>query len=966
MRRLAPAVRARLARREPWNHGRYLVRIGGSLVGLALAVAFHAASLGNRLADAAQAAQRRAPGGSTADAGLAALAYVRYGLDVDPRDVVWVEAAHDFGIASALDPARHRRAVFAGAAAPGSARDVFVVDVASAGGVPVRASLLRNLTVSPAGDEGDLTASGDLVAYVRRAGDGPPSVVVLDTAGDDPALTAGWSPSERFKDAVTSFQETGRLAGINRAEFALAEAPAVLRLSWEGRNLAIETDAGRAVVTPLGAVLSGTALVASASPMTKARRGTTAWAVDTVRAWVGPEPIEALEYLFFKVTDRYRMATTDAADAAAEIERSLATSHAPGRTAQYELVLDEDIAEMEIGWPPPRIGPFGAHDPMAGEGEWMPATDEDFVLNEPGMPPTFVTTFLRTDPERPYSVVYVAAWDPRRVTLHPAAGSIEPKAATGETATGMIPRDDSTIRGLVAGFNGGFQALHGEFGLMQDGRLFLPPKPWGGMVFLLRGGRAAVGTWPGPDENVAIHQGAKTYDQDPNGVDEPALERFLRDQGVVSFRQNLTPLFGHGMINPYRRRWWGSSPKDMEDPNPVTVRSAICRTGHGHMAYFYGLSTNLDALVAAMEAAACAYGLHLDMNSGHVGWEFYRIVDAGEPPPRELRAGFQAEGVVPGRPDLRFRARRLFQGMDLFRFPRYVQREPRDYFYLVLERSLPLPDIEGDFAGEQDGRWTQRGLPVRTFPPAVTLAGIPAGDEAGSRVYVAAIDPRWTRAAAWDPAVLGAANGCFAAFVPVAGSPSVWRGRGDAPFSPDDAVLLVASDPLGLEDKLLVDRWSNASAAAADRPVVLAVRGTPLSEASTGRFAGAFGAIRGERFLLYAEVRTGDGAALYRALRGAGADRAIGVAREDALGWVFVYARGNGAGPEQRPLTRPDLASMPLDGALGFSLSPAPAVIDVLEATQVVPPGEWNPPHTRRIRYFRTDDHHQRALRSYR
>jgi hypothetical protein len=48
-----------------------------------------------------------------------------------------------------------------------------------------------------------------------------------------------------------------------------------------------------------------------------------------------------------------------------------------------------------------------------------------------------------------------------------------------------------------------------------------------------------------------------------------------------------------------------------------------------------------------------------------------------------------------------------------------------------------------------------------------------------------------------------------------------------------------------------------------------------------------------------------------------------------------------------------------------FALSGTPPVVELLQQTEVVPPGVWNPPHTRRIRYFRTDDHRLRALRSY-
>ncbi|MBN1772967.1 MAG: hypothetical protein JXB32_16985 [Deltaproteobacteria bacterium] len=950
-------LRGRWRSREHRGHGVYLVRLSGVLAGLALAMAFYAEALGGRIEAAAAAARERAPGAAARDVTLAGLVEVRWGLVVDPAEVAWVGEHADVGAAGWLDPAEQKRAVFAAALAPDAARDLFVADVALMGDRPVRVSLLRNLTESPAADEADVVAAGDLVAAVRWVEGDPPTVLVFDAAGQDDGLTDGWPFVERFKDAVTNFQETGRAAGLHRSEVRLAAVPRSLRLAWSGKLLSIDTGDGEVTVDARGEVRSGTALVAAVAVQTKAIRGHVAWAIDTVRAWVGTGPIEALEYLAFKFTDRIKRATVDEDEAAEEIAASLAPTRPPDLAATYRFELGGELESLDLHWPPPDIAPAAVQGPMEGEGAWAPVVDDDFATNEEGAPATFYTTFLRTDPERPFSVVYLVTWDPRRVTMHPSGGSIEPKAATGETSGGLVPRDDGTIRRFVAGFNGGFQALHGEFGLGQDGKLYLPPKPWGGMVFLLRGGRAAVGTWPGPSEDVALYAGGAVYDQDPHGVNERALEEFFGEQGVISFRQNLTPLFGHGQVNPYNRSWWGSSPKDLDDPNPVTVRSSLCWTRHGHLAYFYGLSTNLDAIVAAMEAAGCGYGLHLDMNGGNVGWEFYRIVEAGTPAPSGMRAGFQAEGEVSGREDLRFRARTLFQGMDIFRFPRYVQREPRDFFYLVLERNLPLPDVAFEGGSEEDGKWSQRGLPIRSFPPPMTFASGPADPAGASKVYLLAIDPRWTDV---GPATEPAPEGALGAFVPTVGSSGVWRGEGEAPFAADDAVVVFARDPLGLEHRLLVDRWSAAREAVGEWPVVLALRGVPLSEASTGAFAGAFGVREGERFLRYAEVGSGDGALLYRTLRAAGAERVVGISRNDGAGWVFLYGGG-----ERRPLTRPELAEGSLEGAALFAVSGTPVVLEVLQQTEVVGPGVWNPPHTRRIRYFRTDDHRLRALRSY-
>jgi len=67
--------------------------------------------------------------------------------------------------------------------------------------------------------------------------------------------------------------------------------------------------------------------------------------------------------------------------------------------------------------------------------------------------------------------------------------------------SGEIPRDPFVISHLVAAFNGGFQAMHGEFGMMADGVVYLPPKPYSATVAVLQDGSTGFGTWP-LDQNV--------------------------------------------------------------------------------------------------------------------------------------------------------------------------------------------------------------------------------------------------------------------------------------------------------------------------------------------------------------------------------------------------------------------------------------------------------------------------------
>ncbi len=94
---------------------------------------------------------------------------------------------------------------------------------------------------------------------------------------------------------------------------------------------------------------------------------------------------------------------------------------------------------------------------------------------------------------------------------------------------------------LVAAFNGGFQAQHGEYGMQANGIEYLPPKPYAATVVELRDGSNAFGVWP----------------DSANVPDD-----------VVAFRQNLTALVQDGKFNPWGRNWWGGTPPGWPDQDP--------------------------------------------------------------------------------------------------------------------------------------------------------------------------------------------------------------------------------------------------------------------------------------------------------------------------------------------------------------------------------------------------------------
>ena len=111
-----------------------------------------------------------------------------------------------------------------------------------------------------------------------------------------------------------------------------------------------------------------------------------------------------------------------------------------------------------------------------------------------------------------------------------------------------MPRARRRCGTPVAGFNGGFQATHGEFGMMAENVVYLPPKPYGATVAELNDGSTGFGTWPN-DDRVP--------------------------EGIVSFRQNMTPLVADGVNNPYKREWWGGVPPGWTDESARCAAACV-------------------------------------------------------------------------------------------------------------------------------------------------------------------------------------------------------------------------------------------------------------------------------------------------------------------------------------------------------------------------------------------------------
>jgi hypothetical protein len=747
----------------------------------------------------------------------------------------------------------------------------------TSGGAVVGEPTLFNLTATPA-DEGPFKVSGRKVAFAVRAPAGNIGVRVLDLRGEGP-LDGTWSRRARLQNAVTNLQQTGQSEGV-RSEFWAIDPPmdgidvaltpdAWLEVRSNGSVARVPAEGGRAV---------GDIPNLEHRPSTKGRPGNVVtWAVDRVRSmpWFGDDRMQMLKTVAFSVLDVYRRAETSVLgdSSAEEIAEDLGgiASRNPPTT----------FTDPETGWPPAPIKPFLSK-PMEGEGQWIPLENDPFIRMNPGVPPAFLTSFVRTDLKRSYTRIYVTLWDPRQVELHMMAGSVEPKGASGEAGPGMIPRRPELMKRLVAGLNGGFQALHGEWGMMGDGVIYLPPKPYAATVAEMRDGFTGFGTWP----------------NDP--VIPPTIQ---------SYRQNLTPLVMDGTINPYKRGWWGGTPPEWED-RVHTTRTGICLTQEGFIAFLYGNEIDVMPLAQAMIQTRCQYGMHMDMNPGHTGLEFYKVAPKGTLPDlgRPLDKKWEAEGPVPYMEGWEFRARRMVRFMGLMNFPRYIQRETRDYFYLTLRPVLPGADLT---LGEgTELKWRTTGLPQHGFPYAVATSHVqPDATRPDTKALLVKLDPRALRLAtgADDKVVVSISNAN-----PVANQPTLWM---------SDRSCAIAS--------------SQVNGAV---PVVSGV--VPGSPGAADAVA-ALGVQDDDGMLVYIEVQEGrrpgaDGAMLTGMLE------KLGCSSRLLLTQPLLPSFGHRAKEGQR-----------FEREVQFVRIDAPGARRIFESTQVVEPGEWAPLQARRIRYFK-------------
>ncbi len=563
-----------------------------------------------------------------------------------------------------------RPLLFLGRESDEQPRDVYRAFVrVSPDGAPLSVTRIRNLTRTELADERGLVVRDPFAAFATVAFDEVQSVTVLDTRGSR-YEASGWAP--RLAHALRSMQTTGTIDGLGRTDVGLAEPTDTLDLELTSKSLLLSTAAGEARLrlSPAGIdVESPASLELEVDERHYRDRPLPHVLADVARGYVGTGAVAWLEGRLFELVDgvhRVGYVISSGTEEAAPVTpepRPLSLGAAP------------DAGK----WPPPNLVSRWKK-PRPDEGVWKPV-DHAFLRRLPhseGEAPYFFTTFVRPDPERPYAEVTLVAMDTRRLELDVEGGYEDPHPTAGPPGSGHVPKDPAAYRRIVATFNGAFKTDHGEYGMMVDGRLLVPPLPGAATVRIDEDGRTGLGTWPPPEGNGEA----------PKVLPIPAEMR--------SFRQNLDPLIEGDTVNPTGREVWGDQ---LYGQGVATERSALCVTGGGHLVYAWSPDASGATLAEALRMAGCQYGVHLDMNPGHCAFVFTNIKDY---------ARVEADTAV------------LDERMRI-NPKRYIRWSPKDFFYVKLRNVAP--ETQKDFGWKPDGG----AQPKPRFLPAILSGGYGAG-----------------------------------------------------------------------------------------------------------------------------------------------------------------------------------------------------------------------------------------------
>lgn len=346
-----------------------------------------------------------------------------------------------------------------------------------------------------------------------------------------------------------------------------------------------------------------------------------AWSADEFRAIAGPVVAAQVEAWYLNIQNK-----------ANQLQYQLGLKHitAPSQLTSTVVKSVTPPAQATMkAMPLPSMQAF-VSPALSGEGVW------NVLEQAPGSYnylPMDASAFIRPDPNYPYAIVTLLQLDTRFSRLHIVAGTQEPGGPLSAYGTGSIAKADQAGNTLLAALNGGFKYADGAYGLMTDGKVYVPPQPKAATIAITHSGKLIIGSW---------------------GVD-PQLNSNNRD--LVAWRQNASLLINNEVINPLTKDGaaWGGTILNSE----YTWRSGLGITAQGNLVYAAGNALLPETLGKALHAAGAVMAMETDINPYWTRAFLYQRNSHGTLTIRKLNTQMQGTGNE------------------------YLNADQRDFFYLT-------------------------------------------------------------------------------------------------------------------------------------------------------------------------------------------------------------------------------------------------------------------------------------------
>ncbi len=300
-----------------------------------------------------------------------------------------------------------------------------------------------------------------------------------------------------------------------------------------------------------------------------------AWAADAFRTVAGPVAAAQVEAWYL-----------NAQNTVYKWEYQLGLKHVKAPFQQTQMAMQATppakatLKAMPLASMQPFITPA-----LDGEGVWSTLEAAPGAYS---YLPLDARAFIRPDPATPYAVVSLLKFDARFMRMHIVAGTQEPGGPLNQFGTGSIAQEDQQGNALLATLNGGFKYADGAYGLMTDGKVYVPPQQNAGTLAIMKDGSLHIGAW---------------------GTD-PLLNS--NNKNLMAWRQNAALLIDNGMISTLAKdgaAWGGTILNSL-----YTWRSGLGITAEGDLIYAGGNGLLPETLGKALKAAGAVMGMETDIN----------------------------------------------------------------------------------------------------------------------------------------------------------------------------------------------------------------------------------------------------------------------------------------------------------------------------------------------------------------